>query len=245
MTESDERAVAQLIVELLSVDPVTIFNDSTRLYTFDPAPGVAGVDAYYFFPANSPHNQAERFELHVIKAAGATPERVEFQEITGGVSGGRWIASAPFWVVSESDPSPGPAAPPVIPEGFFSFFPPVVSGLEQIAIAGDDADLQLPAAVVSAIFEEEARALKKNGNYGGRYRVDIELRGIRTTPGTTSLDAILRQIEDALNFRPYPLPAGAAAFSYFFIDERLGNENKTGEETRELGRSYSVFALLT
>lgn len=120
-----------------------------------------------------------------------------------------------------------------------------ISGIEQIALAGDEDPLQLPLIVVSAAFQEEARALKKNGHFGGRYRVDIELRGIRTKPGTASLDTILREIETAMDSMPDPLPASAAVFSYFLVDARLAIESKTGEETRELNRSYSVFALLT
>lgn len=120
-----------------------------------------------------------------------------------------------------------------------------ISGIEQIALKGDEDDLQLPAIVVSAKFEEEARALKKNGHYGGRFRVDVELRGIRTKPGTTALDTIQREIETAMDSLPDPLPPSAAAFSYFLVDERLGIESTTDEETRELNRSYSVFALLT
>lgn len=119
-----------------------------------------------------------------------------------------------------------------------------ISGIEQIALAGDDDDLKLPAIVVAAKFEEEARALKKNGRYGSRFRVDIELRGIRTKPGTDALDTIQAEIDTAMNSAPAPLPDSAAAFSYFLVDERLENENTTDEETRKLNRSYSVFALL-
>jgi hypothetical protein len=120
-----------------------------------------------------------------------------------------------------------------------------ISGNPQIALGGDDADLKLkPAIVVSAVFQEEARALKKDGQYGGRYRLDIDLRALRTKPGTASLDTILSEIHTALNTLPGSLPESAAAFSYYYIDERLGVESQVGEETRELKRSYSVFALL-
>jgi ABC-type branched-subunit amino acid transport system substrate-binding protein len=120
-----------------------------------------------------------------------------------------------------------------------------VSGIQQIALAGDDADLKLPAIVVSALFEEEARALKKNGNYGGRYRVEIELRALRTAPGTDALEAILAAIEAAMQATPNPLPPSAQAFSYYYIDARLALESHSGDETRDFKRSWSVFALLT
>jgi hypothetical protein len=120
-----------------------------------------------------------------------------------------------------------------------------ISGIQQIALAGDDADLKLPAIVVTALFQEEARALKKNGHYGGRYRVEVELRGLRTKPGTASLDTILAAIEAAMDSLPSPLPASAEVFSYYYIDERLTIESGTGDETRDFKRSYSVFALLT
>lgn len=120
-----------------------------------------------------------------------------------------------------------------------------IDGIQQIALAGDDGDLKLPAIVVEASFQEEARALKSNGHYGGRYRVDLELRGLRTKPGTDELDKTLAAIEKAMDSSPSPLPDSADAFSYYYIDERLNIDNKTGEETREFMRSYSVFALLT
>lgn len=116
--------------------------------------------------------------------------------------------------------------------------------VKQIALAGDDGALELPALVISAMFEEEARALKKNGYFGGRYRVEIELRGIRTAPGTDDLDTLLSAIEEAMNTRPDPIPESASLFSYFYIDERLPVESETAQETRELKRSYSIFALL-
>jgi hypothetical protein len=120
-----------------------------------------------------------------------------------------------------------------------------VSGLLQLALAGDDADLKLPAIVVSALFEGEARALKKDGKYGGHYRVEIELRGLRTAPAEGGFEAILAMIEAALQAVPSPLPQSAAVFSYYYIDERLTVPSDTGTEARDFKRSWSVFALLT
>jgi hypothetical protein len=248
MSTSDERAVAQLVADLLAptaTSPVATFNDGTRIYAWSAPDGI-----YVSGPLGSHH-----FELQVV-APGPTgddpPETANYYEVAPDGAPSILRASTflrgldGHWTTSfDNIYDPAAEANPSIPDGFeFFVVTPLLSGINQVAIAGDDDDLELPAAVVTATFEEEARALKKNGNYGGRYRVDIELRGIRTKPGTASLDTILSEIEQAMNTVPDPLPASAAAFSYFFIDARLGAQNITDEETRELVRSYSIFALL-
>jgi hypothetical protein len=241
---SDERAVAQLVKDMLStLTPVPTFNDGTRDYTWRPANG-------FFVLLGTEANAATTWRID--PSVGGDTRVVTFSEIVDGVTAGHWkfhrVQGPPFgdaWLPIENNPEGSLSVPPAIPPGF-DFFEssPSISGIEQIALAGDDDDLTLPAIVVRAIFEEEARALKKNGHYGGRFRADIELRGLRTKPGAAALDAMLREIETAMDSRPEPLPASAAAFSYFLVDERLNIESKTDEETRELTRSYSVFALL-
>lgn len=119
-----------------------------------------------------------------------------------------------------------------------------IPGLHQVAIDAGDATLELPAAVVSAHYEGEERALKKSGIYGGRYRLEVELRGMREKPATAERDAIVAAIGRAFQVMPSPVPASAAAFSYYFIDEWVGQEDQTADETRTFRRSYNVYALL-
>jgi hypothetical protein len=241
MSASDERAVAQLAADLLKTwTPVATFNDGTRDYAYSV------VDAAYVLVGASLIDPS--FWYIATYVAGSGNRVAAFYEVVDGSNPGQWTFTriAGAWQLTDSNASASTSTPPVMPNGF-EFFEssPAISGIEQIALAGDDDDLTLPAIVVRATFEEEARALKKNGHYGGRYRVDIELRGLRTKPGTATLDAMLREIETAMDSTPDPLPDSAFAFSYFLIDERLNIESRTNEETRELTRSYSVFALLT
>lgn len=118
-------------------------------------------------------------------------------------------------------------------------------GLDVIVLQGDDEAIELPAVVVNAEYQEIEWALKKNGVYGGRYRLEVELRGIRTKPGTVVLEKILGAIADAFNEMPDPVPESAAAFSYYLIEKWEGADKEPGEETRSFKRNYTVFALLT
>lgn len=119
-----------------------------------------------------------------------------------------------------------------------------IAGVAQIALLGDDAELELPALVVSAAYQEIEWALKKNGVYGGRYRLEVELRGIRTRPGTTAIESILGEVADAFNVMPAEIPESAEAFGYYLIEKWEAADSEAGDETRAFKRSYTVFALL-
>jgi hypothetical protein len=239
---SDERAVAQLVKDMLStLTPVPTFNDGTRDYTWRPANG-------FFVLLGTEANAATTWRID--PSVGGDTRVVTFSEIVDGVTAGHWkfhrVQGPPFgdaWLPIENNPEGSLSVPPAIPPGF-DFFEssPSISGIEQIALAGDDDDLTLPAIVVRATFEEEARALKKNGNYGGRYRVDIELRGIRTKPGTAASIPFFprsnrRWTQSPILCRPAPLLSVT-----FSSTNALAPKSITDEETRELTRSYSIFA---
>jgi hypothetical protein len=118
-----------------------------------------------------------------------------------------------------------------------------ITGIAQVSVLGDDAPIVLPAIVVSAHYQEIEWALKKSGIYGGRYRLDVEVRGIRTKPGTSALETILGKVSDTFNTMPGPVPTNP--FSYYLIEKWEAADAQAGNETRDFTRSYTVFALFS
>jgi hypothetical protein len=119
-----------------------------------------------------------------------------------------------------------------------------ISGIAQISVLGDDAPITLPAIVVSAHYQEIEWALKKNGIYGGRYRLDVEVRALRTNPGSHPLETILAAVSTTFKVMPGTVPASAAPFCYYLIEKWEGADSQAGDETRDFTRSYTVWALL-
>lgn len=118
-----------------------------------------------------------------------------------------------------------------------------IFGVAQVSVLGDDAEIELPAIVVSAHYQEVEWALKKNGIYGGRYRLEVEVRGIRTKPGRAAMKSILGKVAATFNAVPGIIPGSAAVFCYYLIEKLEAADSQAGDEARDFSRSYTVFAL--
>lgn len=112
----------------------------------------------------------------------------------------------------------------------------------QIALADSDEKLSLPCVVASA-SKEESEVLNLPQGWINRYKLSLELRGIRKQHPSDALDEAFAQIDAALFPSPVPSLRSASSVTYYMIDKQTGSDMKIGADDKTRTCEYDVFAL--